>query len=130
MSGFAGIVRADGGAPDAKLLERMAERLTFRGPDATQIWTRPGAGFSFTLLRTGPSAQAARALPPQGCITKRRPATQDGRNMAAIGHDSVDAISLKPSGISVTLSPWLIQTLSMPWPSGVWKSWIPSSRVV
>jgi asparagine synthase (glutamine-hydrolysing) len=59
MSGFAGIVRADGGTSDAMLIERMAERLAFRGPDATQIWTRPGAGFCFTLLRTGPSPQAA-----------------------------------------------------------------------
>jgi asparagine synthase (glutamine-hydrolysing) len=59
VSGFAGIVSADGATPDAKLIERMAERLAFRGPDATQVWTRPGAGFCFTLLRTGPSPQAA-----------------------------------------------------------------------
>lgn len=58
MSGFAGIVRADGGTPDIRLVERMAESLAFRGPDAKQVWTRPGAGFCFTLLRTGPSAQA------------------------------------------------------------------------
>ena len=59
MSGFAGIVCADGGTPDAKLIERMAERLAFRGPDATQVWARAGAAFCFTLLRTGPSPQAA-----------------------------------------------------------------------
>jgi asparagine synthase (glutamine-hydrolysing) len=58
MSGFAGIIQADGGTPHAKLIERMAERLAFRGPDATQVWTRPGAGFCFTLLRTGPSPQS------------------------------------------------------------------------
>lgn len=58
MSGFAGIVRADGGTPDAKLLERFAEQLVFRGPDATHLWTRPGAGFCFTLLRSGPAPQA------------------------------------------------------------------------
>ena len=58
MSGFAGIVSADGGTPDAKLIKRMAERLAFRGPEATQIWTNPGAGLCFTLLRTGPSPQA------------------------------------------------------------------------
>jgi asparagine synthase (glutamine-hydrolysing) len=58
MSGFAGVVRADGGTPDAKLMERMGGYLGFRGPDATQIWMQPGAGFSFTLLRTGPSPQA------------------------------------------------------------------------
>src|SRR5208282_4713366 len=59
MSGFAGVIYADGETPDAKLIERMAEALAFRGPDATQIWTSPGAGFCFTLLRTGPSPQAA-----------------------------------------------------------------------
>jgi asparagine synthase (glutamine-hydrolysing) len=58
MSGFAGIIKADGGTPDAKLIERMAERLAFRGPDAKQIWMHPGAGFCFTLLRTGPSPQS------------------------------------------------------------------------
>jgi len=58
MSGFAGVVRTDGGTPDAKLIERMAERLAFRGPDATQIWIQPGAGFGFTLLRTGPAPQS------------------------------------------------------------------------
>ena len=47
--------------------------------------------------------------------------------MPAIGQLSVEAMSLKPGGISVTLSPWLIQTLSMPWPSGVVKSAMSSS---
>ena len=37
--------------------------------------------------------------------------------MPAIGQLGVEAISLKPGGSAVTLSPWLIQTLSMPWPS-------------
>lgn len=68
MSGFAGIVCPGGGTPDAKLLERMVERLAFRGPDAKQVWTRPGAGFCFTFLRTGPSLQAT-----------SQPCTLDGR---------------------------------------------------
>ena len=59
MSGFAGFVSAGGDAPDPYLLERMAARLAFRGPDATQIWSRAGAGFCFTLLRTGPAPQAS-----------------------------------------------------------------------
>ena len=41
-----------------------------------------------------------------------------------MGQLGVLAMSLKPGGSSVTLSPWLIHTLSMPWPSGVWKSWM------
>ncbi|HYL64541.1 MAG TPA: asparagine synthase-related protein [Candidatus Methylomirabilis sp.] len=68
MSGFAGIVSADGGTPDFRLLEHMAGRLAFRGPDTKRIWTSPGAGFCFTFLRTGPAPQS----PEQPC-------TLDGR---------------------------------------------------
>ena len=50
--------------------------------------------------------------------------------MPAMGQLGVDAISLKPGGSSVTLSPWLIQTLSMPWPSAVAKSWMSFSSAV
>jgi asparagine synthase (glutamine-hydrolysing) len=68
MSGFAGIVCTDGSAPDPRLLERMAAHLTFRGPDATHIWSQGGAGFCFTLLRTGPAPQSS-----------EQPCTLDGR---------------------------------------------------
>jgi asparagine synthase (glutamine-hydrolysing) len=68
MSGFAGIVCMDGSTPDQHLLERMAARLVFRGPDATHIWSRAGAGFCFTLLRTGPAPQST-----------EQPCTLDGR---------------------------------------------------
>ena len=68
MSGFAGIVCTGGTTPDPRLIERMAERLAFRGPDATQIWSRAGAGFCFTLLRTGPAPQSS-----------EQPCTLDGR---------------------------------------------------
>ena len=47
-----------------------------------------------------------------------------------MGHESVLAISLKPGGSSVTLSPWLIHTFSMPWPSGVVKSAMSFSSAV
>ncbi len=63
MSGFAGVVSLDGAPADARLLERMAERLAFRGPDGTHITTKPGAGFCFTFLRTGPAPQC----PSQPC---------------------------------------------------------------
>jgi hypothetical protein len=39
--------------------------------------------------------------------------------MPAIGQLSVEAISLKPGGISTTLSPCDIHTCSMPWPCAV-----------
>ncbi len=57
MSGIAGIVHADATPVDARLLDRMATFLEFRGPDARQIWSRGGVGFCHTLLRTGPHPQ-------------------------------------------------------------------------
>ncbi|HWW18491.1 MAG TPA: asparagine synthase-related protein [Candidatus Saccharimonadales bacterium] len=63
MSGFAGVVSLDGALPDTHLLERMAQTLAFRGPDGTHITTKPGAGFCFTFLRTGPAPQC----PSQPC---------------------------------------------------------------
>ena len=63
MSGFAGIVSLDGAPPDERLLARMAQTLAFRGPDGTHITTKPGAGFCFTFLRTGPAPQC----PAQPC---------------------------------------------------------------
>jgi asparagine synthase (glutamine-hydrolysing) len=59
MSGFAGVVSLDGAPPDAGLLERMVQTLAFRGPDGTHIATKPGAGFCFTFLRTGPAPQCS-----------------------------------------------------------------------
>jgi len=59
MSGFAGVVSADGAIPERRVLKQMSAKLAFRGPDATQVSTQEGAGFCFTLLRTGPAPQAA-----------------------------------------------------------------------
>jgi len=63
MSGFAGIISLDAAPPDSRLLERMAQTLAFRGPDGTHVTTKPGAGFCFTFLRTGPAPQC----PTQPC---------------------------------------------------------------
>ncbi len=59
MSGFAGMVSTGDATPDANLLERMAAGLGFRGPDATQTCSQAGAGFCFTLLRSGPAPQSS-----------------------------------------------------------------------
>ena len=91
MSGFAGVVCMDGSSPDPRLLERMAAHLAFRGPDATHIWSRTGAGFCFTLLRTGPAPQSS-----------EQPCTLDGR-MWLLGDVRLDGREdlrgqLEPSG--------------------------------
>ena len=59
MSGFAGMVSTGDATPDVNLLERMAASLGFRGPDATQTCSQAGAGFCFTLLRSGPAPQSS-----------------------------------------------------------------------
>src|SRR5689334_16441137 len=41
MCGIAGIVRLDGGAPSLELLQRMADALAHRGPDAYGFWPSP-----------------------------------------------------------------------------------------
>src|SRR6267154_1381681 len=53
------MVSHDGAPANARLLERMAQRLAFRGPDGTHVTAKPGAGFCFTFLRTGPAPQCA-----------------------------------------------------------------------
>jgi asparagine synthase (glutamine-hydrolysing) len=62
MSGFAGIVRLDSGqeraAGDTTAIEQMAAAIRFRGPDAQNVWSRDGAHFCFTFLKTGPAPQA------------------------------------------------------------------------
>ena len=68
MSGFAGVVSGDGAPADVNLLRRMAERLAYRGPDATSVRELDGAGCCFTFLRTGPAPQS-----------EQQPVTLDGR---------------------------------------------------
>ncbi|MGI8838451.1 MAG: asparagine synthetase B family protein [Pyrinomonadaceae bacterium] len=52
MSGFAGVFHLDGAPVDRTWLETMAEFLSFRGPDGTEVWTSGSAGLCHTLLRT------------------------------------------------------------------------------
>jgi asparagine synthase (glutamine-hydrolysing) len=52
MSGIVGIVNLDGAPVDRALLGRMTDFMTFRGPDAQQIWVNGSVGFGHTLLKT------------------------------------------------------------------------------
>ncbi|MGB6484584.1 MAG: asparagine synthase-related protein [Candidatus Acidiferrales bacterium] len=67
MSGIAGIARSDGKPVDRELLQRMARWLSFRGPDAQQIWTDGaiGLGHAAHLIR----GDSARALQPESLGT-------------------------------------------------------------
>lgn len=61
MSGFAGIVRLEphAGSPEAQReeIQRMAQAIAFRGPDALQQIAQANAAFAFSLLITGSGRQ-------------------------------------------------------------------------
>lgn len=58
MSGFFGMLRTDGMAVEQRFLDRVAERLCFRGPDGGHTWTNDGFGTCFTYLDTGTHRQS------------------------------------------------------------------------
>src|SRR5512145_1109164 len=68
MSGIAGIVNLDGAPIDRELLSCMADYLSFRGPDAQEIWIDANVGFVHTMLRATSRAE-----------TEKQPATLESR---------------------------------------------------
>ena len=52
MSGICGIVNLDGSSVDRELLHVMTLFMTFRGPDAQNVWVDGLVGFGHTQLRT------------------------------------------------------------------------------
>jgi asparagine synthase (glutamine-hydrolysing) len=68
MSGIVGIVNLDGAPVDRELLARMTDFMSFRGPDAQQIWIDGYVGFGHTMLRTTFEAE-----------TEKQPLTLDGK---------------------------------------------------
>jgi asparagine synthase (glutamine-hydrolysing) len=51
MCGIAGIALPQGGRPDRERLQRMAARMSHRGPDEEGFLVREGVGFAFRRLR-------------------------------------------------------------------------------
>jgi len=68
MSGIVGIINLDGAPVDRDLLKRMTDFMTFRGPDAQEIWIDGNVGFGHTMLRTTWEAE-----------TETQPLTLDGK---------------------------------------------------
>jgi len=68
MSGVVGIINLGGAPVDAELLRRMTDSMTFRGPDAQEVWVDGNVGFGHTMLRTTWEAE-----------TEKQPLTLDGR---------------------------------------------------
>ncbi|HEV3220198.1 MAG TPA: asparagine synthase-related protein [Candidatus Acidoferrales bacterium] len=52
MSGIIGILHLDGAPVDRRLVQRLTESQTFRGPDAQEVWVSGNIGFGHTLLKT------------------------------------------------------------------------------
>jgi asparagine synthase (glutamine-hydrolysing) len=68
MSGIVGIINLDGAPVDRDLLKRMTDSMSFRGPDAQEIWIDGNVGFGHTMLRTTFEAE-----------TEKQPLTLDGK---------------------------------------------------
>ena len=72
MSGIVGLVNLAGAPVDRAILAQMTSFMTFRGPDAQEIWVGGNVGFGHTLLRTTDERQCARqpfTLDGHICIT-------------------------------------------------------------
>jgi asparagine synthase (glutamine-hydrolysing) len=57
MSGIVGIVHFDREPVDGNLLGQMTAFMSFRGPDAQEIWIDGNVGFGYTLLKTTDEAE-------------------------------------------------------------------------
>jgi len=68
MSGIVGIINLDGLPVDRDLLRRMTDFMSYRGPDAQEIWVDGNVGFGHTMLRTTWEAE-----------TEVQPLTLDGK---------------------------------------------------
>src|SRR6267154_902630 len=68
MSGIVGIINLDGAPVDRNLLSRMTEFMSFRGPDAQEIWIDGNVGLGHRMLRTTWEAE-----------TETQPLTLDGK---------------------------------------------------
>jgi asparagine synthase (glutamine-hydrolysing) len=68
MSGFAGIVHFDGAPVDARLLRNLTESLSFRGPDAREIWCEGPVGLGHAMLQI-----------PRGAPLEKQPTSLAGR---------------------------------------------------
>jgi asparagine synthase (glutamine-hydrolysing) len=68
MSGFVGIVHFDRAPADPRLLQELTNFLSFRGPDAQEIWCDGTVGLGHALLQI-----------PSGSPLDKQPAHLDGR---------------------------------------------------
>jgi asparagine synthase (glutamine-hydrolysing) len=68
VSGIVGMIGRDGAPVDRPLLRSLTHYLSFRGPDAREVWVDGQVGFGHTLLRTTHES-----------LAERQPASLDGQ---------------------------------------------------
>ena len=68
MSGIVGMANRDRVPADVELVQRLADFLAFRGPDAQIVWSEGQAALGNALFRVTPAA-----------IDERQPCSLDGR---------------------------------------------------
>jgi asparagine synthase (glutamine-hydrolysing) len=66
VCGIVGVVRFDGEPVAEALLRTMADRITYRGPDAEGFWTAPGVGFGHRRLSIIDVASSAQPMASPG----------------------------------------------------------------
>jgi asparagine synthetase B (glutamine-hydrolysing) len=52
LSGIVGMFRQDGAPVDRQLLQALTDFMSYRGPDASEIWDKGEVGLGHTLLKT------------------------------------------------------------------------------
>jgi asparagine synthase (glutamine-hydrolysing) len=103
MSGIVGIINLDGKPIDPSLLSRMTDFMSFRGPDAQQIWIEGNIGLGHTLLRTTWEAEYEQQPFTLDCVT-RTPCERDICIVADARIDDRETLAEK-LGISPLPSP-------------------------
>jgi asparagine synthase (glutamine-hydrolysing) len=58
VSGYFGLLRLDGAPIEERLLESIADSISFRGPDGRSVWKQNNVGGCFTWMKTGPVPQS------------------------------------------------------------------------
>jgi asparagine synthase (glutamine-hydrolysing) len=79
VSGFVGILHLDGSPVDSRLLRDLTDFLSFRGPDAQEIWCDGPVGFGHALLQIA-----------SGTPLEKQPVQLDGR-LLIIADARIDA---------------------------------------